>query len=300
MSAAVAMDEPVAVDRTFLLGQPLPNLSATGSKDDRGTILVVAGSREVPGAALLAATAALRVGAGKLQIATVRSMSLAMAIVMPEARVISLRETGEGEIDPAELERLVEDAAKADAVLLGPGMVEETGSRSLALGLIERIRAPMVLDAAAITSLASDAERLRRAPGRLVLTPHAGEMAAFLGQAREAVEADPAQAGLEAARRTGAVVAMKGDSTFVCEHGEAPWLCEGGGVGMATSGSGDVLSGVVAGLLARGAAPRLATQWGVFLHAEAGRRLARRIGTVGFLARELLDELPLALEDHRP
>ncbi|MBB3951741.1 NAD(P)H-hydrate dehydratase [Aureimonas jatrophae] len=294
------MSEPVAVDRSFLLGQPLPDLAAAGSKDDRGTILVIAGSREVPGAALLAATAALRVGAGKLQIATVHSMSLAMAIVMPEARVISLRETGDGEIDPAELERIVDDAARADAVLLGPGMVEETGSRSLALGLIERIEAPIVLDAAAITSLSGDAERLRAAPGRLVLTPHAGEMAAFLGQERAAVEADPARAGLEAARRTGAVVAMKGNSTFVCEADETPWLCAGGGVGMATSGSGDVLSGVVAGLLARGASPRLATQWGVFLHAEAGRRLARRIGTVGFLARELLDELPLALEDHRP
>jgi ADP-dependent NAD(P)H-hydrate dehydratase len=124
-----------------------------------------------------------------------------------------------------------------------------------------------------------------------VLTPHAGEMAAMLGRPRDEVEADQARFAREAAARFGAVVALKGAQTFVAAPGGESYRNARGDVGLATSGSGDTLAGIVGGLLARGAEPVQAAVWGVYLHARAGRRLAERIG-IGFLAREIPAEIP--------
>ena len=125
-----------------------------------------------------------------------------------------------------------------------------------------------------------------------MLTPHAGEMATLLDVTREEVQADPLGAARRAAGALGVVVAMKGGGTFVVSPQGAAWWCDQGNVGLATSGSGDTLAGVIAGLLARGATPVDATIWGVFLHGEAGDRLARKRGPVGYLARELPAEIP--------
>jgi ADP-dependent NAD(P)H-hydrate dehydratase len=259
-------------------------------------VLVVAGSVEVPGAALLCGIGALRAGAGKLQIATCRSVAPHLAMAAPEARVSGLDETPGGGIAVSEADKLAERAGRCDALLLGPGMLNEEGEASeLAARLLERMEGGpgIVLDAAALPVLGEgDAALRRRHAGRAVLTPHAGEMAKLLGAPREEVLADPLGAGRRAAAALGAVVAMKGGCTFVVSPRGEAWSCDQGNVGLATSGSGDTLAGVVAGLLARGAPPVQATLWGVFLHGEAGNRLARTRGPVGFLARELLAEIP--------
>jgi ADP-dependent NAD(P)H-hydrate dehydratase len=250
-----------AVTREFLRSRPLPQPSDDGDKDQRGRVLVVGGSLEVPGAALLAGIAALRAGAGKLQIATCRSVAPQLGVAVPEARVIGLDETLGGGISADEAERLAERAGRCDALLLGPGMVNGDGEVSLLTArLLERMeRGPgIVIDAAALHNLHGCDAVLRRHAGRVV----------------------------------GAVVAMKGGCTFIVGPDGAAWRCDQGNVGLATSGSGDTLAGVVAGLLARGADPVGATLWGVYLHGEAGDRLARTRGPVGFLARELLAEIP--------
>ena len=276
---------------------PLP-LPKEGSKDDRGKVLVVAGSAEIPGAALLAATAALRAGAGKLQIATVRSAALHLGLAIPEAMVIGLRETPEGGIDPdAAKSRLADTAAKVDAVLIGPGMAEGDTTAALTEGLC-RNAAPSVsftLDAAALCDLQPHAEAVRSLGGRAVITPHAGEMARLLGRSREEIEDDPLRAALEASALLNAVVVMKGARTHVVDSKERAWLFHGGGVGLATSGSGDVLAGLIAGLLARGADPTGAALWGVYLHGEAGRSLGLKFGRIGYLARDLAAEAPMIL-----
>jgi NAD(P)H-hydrate repair Nnr-like enzyme with NAD(P)H-hydrate dehydratase domain len=117
-------------------------------------------------------------------------------------------------------------------------------------------------------------------------------MARLLGVPKDEVQADPLGAARRAAGALGAVVAMKGGCTFIVDPEGAAWSCDLGQVGLATSGSGDTLAGLIAGLVARGATPAEGTIWGVFLHAEAGGRLARTRGPVGFLARELLAEVP--------
>jgi NAD(P)H-hydrate repair Nnr-like enzyme with NAD(P)H-hydrate dehydratase domain len=138
-------------------------------------------------------------------------------------------------------------------------------------------------------------------PGRharkIVATPHSGEMAKFLAIPRQEVDDAPLRAARKAAAALHAVIAMKGASTYVVSPDGEAWLCENGSIGLATSGSGDTLAGILAGLLARGTPPALATIWAVFLHGEAGRRLAKRNGTLGLLAREIPGEIPSIMQE---
>jgi hydroxyethylthiazole kinase-like uncharacterized protein yjeF len=152
--------------------------------------------------------------------------------------------------------------------------------------------ATLILDAAAIIGLRTDERLLAPLEARAVLTPHAGEMAALLGVEKQAVENDPAELARRAADKFGAVVVLKGAESWIATPAGALYRYDGGNVGLATSGSGDTLAGIVAGLAARGAPPLNAVVWAVYLHGSAGRALAKRIGPLGFLARELLAELP--------
>jgi hydroxyethylthiazole kinase-like uncharacterized protein yjeF len=284
---------------TAILKQhPLP-VPEEGSKDERGSALILGGSASVPGAALLAGVAALRVGAGKLKIATAGSAATGMALAVPEAMVIGLPETSEGGIDGEQASDCVCKAAKGcDALLVGPGLMENGPTTALGVALLDALpSASFILDAAAVCGLAPHAGDVRRHKGRVVITPHAGEMAQLLDRSRDKVEADPLDAALAAAALLHVTVVMKGAKTWIVDPEGARFLYEGGGVGLATSGSGDALAGLVVGLLARGLRPLAAALWGVYLHGEAGRRLARSVGPVGFLARELSGEVPGLLQE---
>jgi ADP-dependent NAD(P)H-hydrate dehydratase len=275
---------------------PLPHHPDDGDKEDRGRLLVIAGSRELAGAALLAGIGALRAGAGKLQIATARSIAIPLAIAVPEARVIGVEENDEGCL--AEIGALVDAAKGAKAIVLGPGL--QFGAPLDALldaMLASGIDAPLILDAAVLGSLAPRAQAVRAWQGGAILLPHAGEMARLLECESEEVEADPLAAARRAADTFGAIALIKGRYSFIAHPDGRALRFEGGGVGLATSGSGDTLAGIVGGLAARGADPLTATLWGVYLHGEAGRRLTRKVGRIGFLARELLDEVPPLLRD---
>jgi ADP-dependent NAD(P)H-hydrate dehydratase len=277
---------------------PLP-MPREGSKDERGSALVLAGAASVPGAALLAGVATLRAGAGKLKIATVQSAALGMGLAVPEAMVVGLPETSAGGMDAERsAECLLKVTKGCDALLVGPGLIGDGPTTALAMRLLKALPdASFILDAAAVCGLAQHAADVRPHGGRVVITPHAGEMAQLLDRSREAVEAHPLDAALAAANLLGTVVVMKGAQTWIVDPRGSRWLYEGGGVGLATSGSGDVLAGLVVGLLARGLAPMAAALWGVFLHGEAGKRLAASVGPVGFLARELSNEVPRLLRE---
>jgi hydroxyethylthiazole kinase-like uncharacterized protein yjeF len=282
----------------LLKERPLP-MPREGSKDERGSALVLGGSASVPGAALLAGVAALRAGAGKLKIATVGSAAAGMGLAVPEAMVIGLPETPDGGVDGARAADCLRTTAKGcDALLVGPGLMESGPTTALAVELLEALpSAAFILDAAAICGLSARAGDVRRHGGRVVITPHAGEMAQLLDRSRDAVEADPLDAARAAADLLQAVVVMKGARTWIVDPQGVRWLYEGGGVGLATSGSGDALAGIIVGLLARGVAPLTAALWGVFLHGEAGKRLAASVGPLGFLARELSGEVPGLLRE---
>ncbi len=285
------------LDRSLLRRFPLPEHPEDGDKEERGRLLVVAGSRELAGAALLAGMGGLRSGAGKLQIATGASVAIALSVAMPEARVVGCAETNEGCIAAGEVESLLKWVEEAQATVIGCGLQHGPALDALLDGLLaSRLDRPLVLDAAVLGSLTSRAEALRAWPGGAVLLPHAREMARLLECEAETVEADPFAAARRAAETFGAVALIKGQYSYIVAPDGRAFRFTGGGVGLATSGSGDVLAGIVGGLAARGADPLTAALWGVHLHGEAGRVLARRIGRIGFLARELLDEVPGLME----
>lgn len=277
----------------LLRAMPLPQPKA-GSKDERGSVLIIAGSVEVPGAALLAGNAALRAGAGKLQLATVQSSALHLAMAIPEARVIGLTETPDGGVgSSAAIALLQPEAEKVNSVSIGPGMTEGMATTALTAALCSGASSSsFVLDAAALHDLHHHVDAIRSCEGRVVVTPHAGEMAQLLAKSRDEIEADPLKAAHTASDLLRAVVVMKGAETYIVNPDSKSWLFKGGGVGLGTSGSGDVLAGLVAGLLARGAGPTVAALWGVYLHGEAGKRLGKREGPLGFLARDLAAEVP--------
>jgi hydroxyethylthiazole kinase-like uncharacterized protein yjeF len=276
--------------RRFALPQP----DDDDDKEERGRVLVVGGAAEMPGAVILAATAALRAGAGKLQIATARSISQLVAASVPEARVFALPETRKGALAVSAAESIAERAGRVQAVLIGPGMVDEEVVVRLLKALLPLINGPtLILDAAALACVSADAKCLHGLKGQVVLTPHAGEMASMLGEEKSRITKDPLETARSAARHLRAVVALKGAKTYIAAPGVEEIYCnQTGNVGLATSGSGDTLSGIIAGLAARGARPLQAAIWGVYLHGSAGDRLAKRMGRLGFLARELLAEVP--------
>ncbi|MFN2461134.1 MAG: NAD(P)H-hydrate dehydratase [Candidatus Velthaea sp.] len=278
------------VRRKLLRAWPLPAPSHA-DKDGRGRVLVVGGAPEMPGAAILAATAALRAGAGKLQIATCASIAPHVAVAMPEALVAGYPQTASGAISASCAQALSDRANRCDALVFGPGMVDEAACGELFAALVDRLHVPALLDATVLACIGERADLLRGLDGRAVVTPHAGEMARMLSVSREKVEGDPARHARDAARRFGATVALKGAETYIATPEGEMYRNDAGHLGLATSGSGDTLAGIIGGLLARGASPPQAAVWGVFLHARAGERLARSLG-VGFLARELLVEIP--------
>lgn len=262
-------------------------------KDDRGTVLVVGGARRTPGAAILTGRTALRAGAGRLTLAVAESAAVASAVGLPECGAVGLPENGLRIDGAAAAEALGTDLAGADVVVVGPGLDNAEDTAELLRGLVPGIAdaASVILDAYALGVLPGLPELHAALSGRLVLTPNRAEAARLLGE--ETVD-DAGAGAVEIARRYGAVVTSRGRIT--APDGRA-WEVPAGNPGLATSGSGDVLAGAVAGFLARGASPEQAACWGTYLHATAGDRLSSAKGPMSFLASELLEAMPQVMTE---
>ncbi|HEX9225257.1 MAG TPA: NAD(P)H-hydrate dehydratase [Arthrobacter sp.] len=302
---------PEPVTPTLLRDWPLPG--GGSGKDDRGSVLVIGGARMTPGAALLAGTAALRSGAGRLTLAVAESVAVQLAVALPEAGVLRLPETASGTVrGSAAAAVLAAPVEAADAVLIGPGLDDKDEATALLRGLLKlpagKQPPAIILDAFALGSLPQLAGELGPWEGRLILTPNVTEAGILLGhEAGQLLKDVP-----ELAEKYGAVVSCQGviagsagaASTSADKAagkaagransgaGASLWEITTGHSGLGTSGSGDVLSGTIAGLRARGSTDAQAACWGTHLHASAGDRLASRLGGLGYLARELTDELP--------
>jgi hydroxyethylthiazole kinase-like uncharacterized protein yjeF len=286
------LDSPRLVTPDLLRSWPLPE--PTGTKYARGQVLVVGGTCTTPGSVMLAGTAALRMGAGRLTVATAEGVAVPLAVALPVSGTLPLPQDDDGSITGERAEELLtQEIARADAVLVGPGLRAGDGTVRLLEALAQE--APedraLVLDAAAVSMLPDlDTETTRRLSGRLVLTPNPGELARLL-DVDDVAEDELARASLRVADELDAVV---GCGPWIAADG-ALWQVSTGDTGLGTSGSGDVVAGAVVGLIARGASPVQATVWSKHVHATAGDVLAARWGRVGYLATEVLSELPLVL-----
>lgn len=289
-----AKARPVNITASVLRRRlPLPRLDAESDKEMRGRVLVIGGGREMPGAVVLAATAALRAGAGKLQIATGSSVALLVGAQVPESRVFALPETKSGAIAASAAQTILERAAKSQAVCIGPGMIDEEAIARLMKAVVPRMKnATLVVDANALNCLAREPQLLHSLQGRAIVTPHAEEMAIVRRSSKDEVARNSLETARDAARELRAVVVLKGRETVIAAPTGETYSNRAGNVGLATSGSGDTLAGLITGLAARGAAPLQAAVWGVHLHALAGDRLAGRAGLLGYLAREIPAEVP--------
>jgi hydroxyethylthiazole kinase-like uncharacterized protein yjeF len=287
------MSRTLKLNREELERHPLPPIHS-GDKDKRGKILIVAGSRDVPGAALLAAHGAMRAGAGKLQIACPESISIPLGIEMPEAKVVGHATHRDGGFARSAIAELAELASRADAILAGPGLESNNAAEPLGRALL-KLEKPLALDAALLHILANCVDAVRASAIPAILLPHSGEMASLIGWDAARVEKEPLAAGRQCASRYGSHVLAKGPRSHIVAADGSCWIYEGGGPGLGVSGSGDVLAGIVGGLLARGTEPLPALLWAVWLHGEAGRHLSARIGKLGFLAREIPERVPSLL-----
>lgn len=277
---------------------PLPPV-VEGDKNAHGRLLVVAGTRDIPGPAMITATAAMRAGAGKIAIATVDSVAPQLGMAVPEAMIIAMAQGRDGGFARSTIGELAELAGTCDAVVAGPGMAPSAVATGLAAKLC-LVGVPLALDAALLHGLAPAAKAARAAHPDTVLLPHSGEMASLLECSEDEAVANPLDCGREAARRYDAIVLAKGvESHIVTPEGEA-WKYRGGGPGLGVSGSGDTLAGILGGLLARGVQPLTSLLWAVWIHGEAGRILSKKVGPIGYLAREISAEVPALLAEAQP
>ena len=287
--------DPTIVTPEVLRAWQLPE--PTGDKNKRGSILVVGGSSETLGAVLLAAEAAMRAGAGKLQVATAGSVAPFAAAALPEALVRSLPETDSGAISAEGADAVRDLAESADAVLMGPGMADKEETQEFGARLLPHLKGPLALDALGLACVTADDSCLHHLGGRVVLTPNPLELAYALHVEEDQLAEDPAQAAADLAARAKAAVGLGGVTSWVASPDGALWRDDSGAAGLGVSGSGDVRAGITGGLLARGADPAQAAVWAAFLHGRCGERLSSTVGRLGFLARELPPEIPRALAE---
>jgi hydroxyethylthiazole kinase-like uncharacterized protein yjeF len=245
----------------------------------------------------LAGEAALRVGGGKLQLATAHGAAGALAVAVPESLVLPLPDTDEGIITSSAGPAVVDAADGASVVLLGPGLVGPEASVEVLEHVMPHLDTTVVIDALASAYVTAHLDGLRHLQGRCVLTVNPSELSHVLERDEDAVSEDPMPHARDAAERTGAVVLCGGTEKCIATPEGEQWVVRAGGPGLGISGSGDVQAGIVAGLLARGATPAQAAVWGAYLHGQAGDKLAVSVGPVGFLARELPPVLPSLLAE---
>ena len=292
------MSRCTALTLDELRRHPLPPVEAA-DKDAHGRLLLIAGSRQTPGSAVIAANAAMRSGCGSVSIATVEPMAPHVAMAVPETLVIALPMARDGGVSRGAVAEVMDRLARYDAVVAGPGMVQGKACEQLAKELFTAGVEPLVLDAAMLYALAPHARAARAAPCPILL-PHDREMAALIGCDEKEANREPLRCARLCAELYGAFVLMKGSVSHIAAPDGKAWKYQGGGPGLGVSGSGDTLAGLVGGLLARGAEPLTALLWGVWLHGEAGASLAKKVGTVGYLARDISTEIPALLDRTQP
>lgn len=278
----------------------LPDRPEDANKGTFGQVVVVAGSLGYTGAPYLTATAAARAGAGYVRLLAAETIYPILAVKCTEVVVTQVPEVGPGILGHAGLEPLVRFCASADSCVIGPGLGREYSTRRLVLDLLAQLRSPTVVDADALNALSEQRKLLPRLKARLILTPHPMEMSRLTGLKVEEIEADREAVAARFAAEWGHVVVLKGAKTVIADPSGTVRVNPHGNPALATAGTGDVLAGIIGGLLAQGLDAFEAAVTGVFLHGAAGDEASARLGDAGVLASDLLPLIPVTIRDLKP
>ena len=279
-----------------IVKRAVPNRPDNANKGTMGTLLSICGSFGMAGAAILAGKSALRCGVGLEKLAIPKSIYPIAAGCILESVFLPLSETSDGKISRTNIPRLLLEAKKSTAVLLGCGLSVCDDTKALVKSFVENCTAPMVLDADALNCIADNPEILKKRKSDIIITPHPGEMGRLCGITAKEVNADRVDVALSFAKKYGVITVLKGSGTIIASPNGQALLNTTGNSGMATGGSGDVLAGMTAGLLAQGKSAFDCAAAAVYLHGLAGDFAAEKLGKISMLPSDIIDYIAQAFK----
>ena len=278
----------------LLFNKAVFNRPDDSNKGTLGSLLCICGSYGMAGAAIMAGKAALRCGIGLLKIAVPKSIYPVCATNILESVYYPLEETSNGVISSKNTDFLLEMCEKSSAVLIGCGLSVCDDTKNLVQSVITNCKKPLVIDADALNCICNKLEILKNLKAPAIITPHPGEMARLLHSTPKTVNSNRENTAIDFAKKFGVVTVLKGAGTIIASPDGEVYINHTGNSGMATGGSGDVLSGIIGSLLAQGASPINAAAAGVFLHGTIGDLAAEKLGKISMLPTDMIDMIPTA------
>lgn len=278
----------------LLFNKAVFNRPDDSNKGSLGSLLCICGSYGMAGAAIMAGKAALRCGIGLLKIAVPKSIYPVCATNILESVYYPLEETSNGVISSKNTDFLLEMCEKSSAVVIGCGLSVCDDTKNLVQSVITNCEKPLVIDADALNCICNKPEILKNLKAPAIITPHPGEMARLLHSTPKTVNSNRENTAIDFAKKFGLVTVLKGAGTIIASPDGEVYINHTGNSGMATGGSGDVLSGIIGSLLAQGAAPINAAAAGVFLHGTIGDLAAEKLGKISMLPTDMIDMIPTA------
>lgn len=278
----------------LLFNKAVFNRPDDSNKGTLGSLLCICGSYGMAGAAIMAGKAALRCGIGLLKIAVPKSIYPVCATNILESVYYPLEETSNGVISSKNTDFLLEMCEKSSAVVIGCGLSVCDDTKNLVQSVITNCKKPLVIDADALNCICNKPEILKNLKAPAIITPHPGEMARLLHSTPKTVNSSRENTAIDFAKKFGVVTVLKGAGTIIASPDGEVYINHTGNSGMATGGSGDVLSGIIGSLLAQGASPINAAAAGVFLHGTIGDLAAEKLGKISMLPTDMIDMIPTA------
>ena len=278
----------------LLFNKAVFNRPDDSNKGTLGSLLCICGSYGMAGAAIMAGKAALRCGIGLLKIAVPKSIYPVCATNILESVYYPLEETSNGIISSKNTDFLLEMCEKSSAVVIGCGLSVCDDTKNLVQSVITNCEKPLVIDADALNCICNKPEILKNLKVPAIITPHPGEMARLLHSTPKTVNSNRENTAIDFAKKFGVVTVLKGAGTIIASPDGEVYINHTGNSGMATGGSGDILSGIIGSLLAQGASPINAAAAGVFLHGTIGDLAAEKLGKISMLPTDMIDMIPTA------
>lgn len=274
----------------------IPKRKLNSNKKDYGHIFVLAGSPGKTGAAYLCSQAAILSGSGLVTLGIPKSLNRIMSIKLTEVMTKPLEETEEKTLSLKSLPDILKLSQKVDVLAIGPGLSENGETQKLVTGLIKKIDKPIVIDADGLNALAKNISILKNNKKEIIITPHPGEMARLLKKTTPYVQKNRKEVAKNFSLRYNLTTVLKGYNTVVASPQGKVWINKTGNPGMATAGSGDVLTGIIASLLGQGIEPFPAAKLGVYIHGLSGDLAAKEKGQISLMATNILNKLPLVFK----